>query len=300
MTNDDKIPDRTEAAQAAKAQLDSLDEIEAFGREYFATEFPNSPRTGCPPRDVLREYARVSRLPDDELHGHLFSCSDCFLEFRRVVAAAEDGPEPWWRRFFLISGGIQRPALAALAALVVVVIAAVWLLSDRKETHRSETRIEAQTNVSDQARKTQAGRDVPEATPNSAPAANQTGRSDASPAEMPGVMTARIDLRNYPSLGSRERDAGVAGEGARPIRVAIARTRLSLRLPEGSASGGYTISILDRSTLKPVISVQGSSATGRNLDATLNLETLAPAEYVLRLAHPGEAPSDYSLVAYRK
>lgn len=287
-TNDKSRAGKTAPLRAARVQLESLEEIEKLGREYFASEFPNATRTDCPPRARLRESASSGSLPDDDLLAHLFSCSDCFREFREAVSATASVPKPWWRRLFSTSDGFLRPALATLALVVAFAVVAGFLLRNRSEQTRTSTEV----NTSDQTRRSPA---EPDRTPRASEAP-----ATASSTQALGTATTRIDLRDYVALGSVERDGATAREGSKSIRVVAARTSLDLRLPEGSTSGVYTISVLSRATLKPLISAKGNSATGKSLEATLDLDSLAPQGYVLRIARPGEAPSDYSLVVYRK
>lgn len=301
MANDDKIRDPIETEPTAKSRLASSDEIEAFARDYFASEFPNSAHTGCPPLPVLRQRARTGAAPDDDLRAHLFSCSECFREFRNAVAATEPDAERQRRKFFSIFGvlsNFRQPAFAMLALFAVVAIAAVWFLRERG----AQPPTALQAGASDHAPTLSTPRAPSGTIPGSEAGDNQTTRTDVSPDVSPDqtLPAARIDLRNFVALSGRERGAAASESEARPIRLAAARTRLNLRLPEGSAGGSYTIAVLDRATLRTVMSARSHSAAGRNLEATLNLDSLAPATYVLRIGRQNEAPADYLLVIERR
>jgi hypothetical protein len=55
----------------------------------------------------------------------------------------------------------------------------------------------------------------------------------------------------------------------------------------------YTVSLLHRATLKPLLSTRGNTDAGQNLEVLLNLDTLTTGDYILRLARSLAVPDDY-------
>ena len=115
-------------------------------------------------------------------------------------------------------------------------------------------------------------------------------------------LTVKVDLEEHPILrgGEEERlvlrggeEAG--GDRAKVIKLPRSRTRLTLRLPEGSVKGLYTVSVVDPSD-KPLVTAKASSADRRTITTILDMRGLTTNKYRLRVARAGEAPDYYSIV----
>src|SRR5574341_1088398 len=110
-----------------------VEQLITFGRAYFATDFPNPARVGCPSPTALRTLARSGELPGDKLCDHLFGCSECFrayraeLEASRVVAPAVVASRwsEWRERLAAVFA--LKPAFA-LAGILLAVSGAIWLV----------------------------------------------------------------------------------------------------------------------------------------------------------------------------
>jgi hypothetical protein len=284
-----------ESIPAEGVHLNTTEKIEAYSQEYFATEFPNPERVGCPLPASLTAVARGMNGPDRVLQEHLFSCSECFNEFRSAMAPLAAAKVRWWEK--LLAPGLRVPAMVAVGVLGVCIAVGVFVTQQMKQ-HPTQTATGNQENLASrglQGSPNDSGIQ-PNATPTGLP--ERKGNSSASEGDVFSLVAVRVDLRRQVALGSIEREAQTA-QNVEPIRLAIARTRINLTLPEGSAAGVYVISVLDRVSLNPVISARASSSNGKSLETILNLDRVKQGEYLLRVARGGESPSDFPLFVYR-
>ncbi len=104
--------------QTNRHQPDDATELSAIAQHYFATRFINPQRHGCPAPGMLQTLVRSAQLPDDELHAHLFRCSECFSEYRAAVLAHREAQTPasWWHALLAGSWGWRNPLLAGAGA----------------------------------------------------------------------------------------------------------------------------------------------------------------------------------------
>src|SRR5213594_2962479 len=75
------------------------------------TQFPNPQRKDCPGTSVLRAIATKSIPMRDPVHGHVGSCSPCFLELTEIREALH-------RRSLIWATGTAGAAVFVLAFLV--------------------------------------------------------------------------------------------------------------------------------------------------------------------------------------
>lgn len=275
---------RKEQEQEADAGLSSADELTDVARQYFSSEFSNPSREGCPAPEESTKAAAAQSLPSDDLRAHLFSCSECFTEFRETLAASASAlsrrQHSWWG---LITAN-ARPAFAAAAALVLLAAAVVFMfvLRDRPDTvspitSNGKASQQPSANVADS---------------NKAAEPRSTSESPGKPSS-PSLAAARltIDLEDYPLL--RE---GVGEDLAnKPIQLSRSLTEMVLRLPEGGRRGRYTIRISNTKLDRTYVSSQARSSKGKELRTTLNLSKLKPGRYVLCISPAGHVPFCYEV-----
>lgn len=272
-----------------------------FARDYFAAGFPNPDRHGCPDRAKLTTLAQAGHLPDDELRAHLFGCSDCFREYRTALATrAVDAPAAaWWQtwRDKLVATLMLRPGLvwtsvAALLLAGALLIGTRW----RGESHNplspaaSET-AQAHAPISAPAASSptpdaRSARNVEPPAPQSNPAA----RRGALATEM--VTAVSVDLNEYVALRGV---TDVGGGGQQFIRLAPVRTRLKLRLPEGSLAGAYTVSLVDEFD-KALATDKAVSRDAKWLIATLDFRHNTAKSYRLKVEQQGAPPDFYPAI----
>jgi len=265
------------------AELVSADQLIVAAREYFSSEFPNPHREGCPAPGVITRIAASGTLPTDDLRAHLFSCSECFTEFSETLAAsapAVSSRQPWWG--FITSGGKPAFAVVTVLMLLTAVLFLIFVLRERPESPQQVT-----SNG--------------KATTKPSPEVVEANKSTEStpPSEITGerltknLVAARlnVDLEDYPVL----RDAAGEGLKIKPIQLVATLTEIILRLPEGSPSSPFMVSIkntkLDRTYLSSRAQVPNSRT--RILKARLDLRKLEPGRYVLCVSPASEVPFCY-------
>jgi hypothetical protein len=65
---------------------DRTEDLVHLGINYFARHYSNSKRNNCPPQAVLRNVVQSGKLPGNEIWEHLFTCSECFNDYREELA----------------------------------------------------------------------------------------------------------------------------------------------------------------------------------------------------------------------
>jgi hypothetical protein len=249
-------------------QAEGLTEL---ARAYFAHDFPNPARHDCPERATLRASAQTGRLPDDALRAHLFGCSECFQDYR----AARQVPAPVTSSWsdLLRARFTLKPALAWTGAALLLLTAGLFSWTNRRsEAQPGAALTQAQTP-------TPTLPVMPSVAPSQVPA----------PRRSAAATTVQVDLNAYLAL----RDV-TEPSGARPQAIALSpvRTRLHLRLPEGSLPGGYTVSLLDEFD-RAIATERATSRDGQRLSVLLDLRGADARSYRLRLQFPGEPPALY-------
>ena len=239
---------------------------------------------------------RSGKVPDDGLRSHMFGCSECFQEHHNALvayradtkeaAAAES--DSWWNKFF--AGLFRRPVPLFAGALSLVLLAFVGTYVWREyRAARKQTVVKQEAPPADGAAKNQPAASLLVRNRNSNDIPPE--RSGAPPSPERSVIAIYVDLEKYSVT------RGVEGGGSE-IKLSRRRTRLLLKLPEGSAKDSYTVSIvgangntLDRDYPR--------SPDGETLIATLDIQNLAPQKYSLRIARQigeGEPPISVPIV----
>jgi hypothetical protein len=270
------------------------DSLIAFARGYFANDFPNPTRSGCPGRAKLEELSASKRLPDAGLRAHLLGCSECFqfLNSRLAARPAKVGRRAWWEKF---SGGVTAARLPlSVGALLVVSCFALWALWPRFISPTPEGAQTPSKSAGELAVNT-GGNTAP---PTTLATPTELAKGRATPAPPKGDPR-RGDERS-PALAARLvtidltsrlvlRGADDSAEDGR-IRVSAARNKLAIRLPDGSPSGGYTVSLLDAFG-ETVMAGRGRSRDGKSVTLLLDMSSLPTRNYRLCVSHEGGAPS---------
>jgi hypothetical protein len=57
-----------------------------FMKEHLSKEYPNPQREGCPPKLTLERLAKQPQQLDPSVVFHVFHCSPCYKECRRLLA----------------------------------------------------------------------------------------------------------------------------------------------------------------------------------------------------------------------
>ena len=316
----DQAPRGGEEKDAHEAKFESTDEMIAFARGYFASDFPNLERTGCPKPGTISEIVRAGKQPDAKLRAHLFGCSECFVGFDREMRArgnAQPAAASWWSN--LPMPLLLRPVqlLVAVLCVFLIALAGIYLRHVYLEKPAPDIAGEQPNQVS--VPPSEAPKDEPAAptTPRTSPTQvapveraedfprpRRTVRRQApsvprprpprqDAGELSALNTVRVDLEEYSALRGGGDNQPKAGR--KVIFLRRAPTLLKLRLPKGHLTGAYSMSVVDAFD-KPLVMTLAHSTDGKSLQATLDARKFVPGEYRLRLAREGEAPEYFPLV----
>jgi hypothetical protein len=314
-TTGKQAPDEGREEDTGKARFESSDEMIVFAQEYFASDFPNPERLGCPVSGTLGALARAGKQPGAELRAHLFGCSECFQEFRTALLAHANPPPIVSWRDKLRGAFTLRPApvVAGALSLLLLVFAGIYLRQTFRETTApgvvGDEPARVKASPEDDATNSSTAPATPEASPTHAaqqarpanlplPGPTPPRRRPPPPLsprenrrELLVINTIKIDLEGYTAL----RDAdNVVGREEIAIKLPRSLIRLVLALPEGSVKGSYSLSIVDSSG-KVLVVTKAHSTDGKTLTATLNARKLTPQKYRLRLSREGESPGHYTV-----
>ncbi|MGH9842059.1 MAG: hypothetical protein ACREEM_25175 [Blastocatellia bacterium] len=271
------------------------EQLIAFAREYFATDFPNPTRTGCPSPAALQTMARSGGLPDDELCDHLFSCSECFPAYRAALEAGRAATPAlavsWWSewRERLAATFALKPSFALAGIVILLAVSgALWLAwrdaAIPAPPHTAQLQPQPSATISSPAAEERPSR-------NEAPIeradskTSTTPRTRRAPAPLPVV---EADLDELVAM----RDVTASRTEAKAISLRQARMLLKLTLPENSRPGVYHASIVNDAG-QLLRTQRASSADGVNLFLEFDLRKLAAGSYRLRLARQGATPANY-------
>lgn len=276
------------------------DELIEFAREYFAADFPNPDRGSCPDRATLDSLARSGSLPDDELRAHLFGCSNCFSEYRTALAerpqispvvSQKPSWQDRWRGVWTSFIPSLRPSLAWTSAIALVIALSVWV-AWRKGTDAPPQNVVQHSSQRDVS---------PSATAPSVPAPMpQNDRIIEPPVPRPHLdkkqrivepaveATVSIDLNELVAMRGVSDSSRL---GSKVIMLSPVRTRLKLRLPEGSLAGRYTVSLVDKDE-RAITFKEASSPDGRTLVATLDFKDINNNGLRLKIQRQSE-PADF-------
>ena len=102
-----------------------------FSQKYHSTNFPNPERLHCPPQKTLLSLIKSGKLPDNQLRSHLYSCSECFRDYRGALAAYRNQADvqamPRWRVVIDALLPKQRWACAGAISVLLILLAGVQL-----------------------------------------------------------------------------------------------------------------------------------------------------------------------------
>lgn len=297
------------------SQFLSPEELITFAQGYFVSDFPNSERLDCPVKGKLSSLVLSSTVPDDHLRSHIFGCSECFREYHEALAANRAEAKQvvpaeinsWWKTLL---AGISRqpvPVFAGAFSLVLLVLggAYVWrtyLTAPAEIVARRDSAPVPGQSERPANNNLLAANSGESPSPLSAvePATAQTTEQQTSqqrkPLLRPAERTSTEDelLAMSIDLGNYTLTRGGAGNG-RDVKVPRARTRLLLTLPEGSARGFYTVSVIGVPGNARVVN-RAHSADGKTVGTTLDMKGLTPQKYTLRIYHEGEPPIDVPIM----
>jgi len=197
---------------------DLLEGLLEFGEEYQSSDFPNPDREGCPDHAVLVKAVRSGRLLNEALREHILVCSPCFSEFK---ALRED----------TTSSSFPKVMVAGIGALVLIILslAGVFLLSSSElDEPRAIAKIEVDERLNSGPSDMEKGLLDPDPPVNDSgnttrPTANQIYRFDAASNSVERGGLSTVSRQLLP-----------------PEKVDI-----SIKLPGGSPSGLYRVSLLD-------------------------------------------------------
>jgi hypothetical protein len=142
---------------------------------------------------------------------------------------------------------------------------------------------------------------IAKATTEKFPGAESTGKLSSKHAtkrasqELRVIASVRIDLDEYQTL----REAQTEEERKRAIKLPKSRTRISFKLPEGSANGTYFVQVVDAFN-KPLVTSKAKSANGKMLTVTLDARSLEEKPYRLCISRKGEAPGYYLVIVEKE
>lgn len=236
-----------------KEPMDPADETLEFGRAYYASDFPNPERTGCPTADALVRMARSGALPDDEAREHLLSCSPCFIEFREL-REEYSGARP--------AVAVKKAFAAAFSwvgAFVAVILIAFGLYSFAPRSADTSQPVEPAPA---------ARADVTENPSESAPdALKPSDDSSTRPSTRPNetAPTVAFDLAML-AVSRNASDLSAARQ------VPAGKIRFTVRLRPGSQAGGYSLILFDefgKSLTSPVL----VRSSGKSVSALMDLTT---------------------------
>jgi hypothetical protein len=299
------MKDEDKSITGGGKQIRSPEDLRVFAQEYYSKDFSNPEREGCPGRGTIKSLVRSETLPDDNVRQHLFSCSDCFMEYREAMAAYKGAPylhpTSWWKT--LLSDFKLNPTWALAAAAFFILITALGILSYKP--NKDSLLLPSAQNIPEQ-------KTLPSNANSSQPSGINTGenitatakRLPSSPRPKPQsqplsrrsqALIARvaitIDLREDVMRAAEE----AQNSGEKIIELPAARTSLLFNLPEGSDKGLYEVRIVDPfgKTLK---SSRAMSPDGKILRVLLDLRGLAKARYRLCVSRTNEAPDCHQVV----
>ncbi len=288
------------------------EEVVTFAQAYYATEFPNDDRLGCPSAGDLLRVAHKGAPPDERLRSHLFACSDCFRSYRsaRMSRQAQAATAVrWWNGLGVGLAGLRARwvpvAAGALSLILLGLITAVLLRQEH--TDSPAVAVSYSPKGSPPATPAEmpddgAASSVPEPDlgrarpdrPATKVAPRKDGAVESRTRRRPPLRVVYIDL----IADDLSRGDDQNGTRQRVITLTPERQRLRLRMPRGSAAGRYTVKVVDAFG-RPLLTTAARSG-GRTLTVDLDLSGLTAKSYRLCLSRDGEAPDCYLLTVLDK
>ena len=266
----------------------TTEELLTLVQRRYATGFPNPQRAGCPAPEVLQSLVQSARLPDDVLHDHVFSCSECFNEYRTAILAqreASQSPAPlrWWNVWELW----RRPLWIAASAVLLLTVGLLLWRARPATSELSQTPLPVASPTLVMAESKLSG---------TSPTASLTPPTIEHPLPVAAeqLLALHRDLNDYHSLGAQRRGGD---ESETPITLPRTHLRLRLTLPANSVAGGYRVSLLDTAERRLVVT-HAHSRDGQTLEVRLDVRRIAGSKARLRIERAGQsdvAPNDYEI-----
>lgn len=286
---DDRVP--------GPGTFESAEELTEAGRRYFESDFPNPKRIGCPPFGTLRTVRR-SGVPGDDLRAHLFTCSECFVEYSEGLLLRKN------RAPVRIAGHIgglvfqskRVLAGAAVVLLVVLPVAVVVVVRHRPAMTAAIAREGEAARRSDGQSSNASGQSEPSPeAANDRPLASHPGDSPANKNSATHLASnyQEIDLENYAHYrGGSDQSSAVN----KPIPLNSSINHMLFRLPDASPRGRYRVIIKNPRMDQTILRTDARSFDGKTLKTILNLRSLEGGQYVLCLSPEALAPFCYDVV----
>ena len=265
---------------------DRTEQLVQRGINHFAGDYPNSERTNCPPLELLGELVQSRKLPGDEIRGHLFTCSECFVDYREELSRRRESQSG-----VAVAKETRTPRLVPVlaAALVGIVTLSAVLLVKRKQEPAGDVanvnsnldgeRYPAADDKPANLRSTSPAPTLPQ--PSTSPRPSPKRRNTSRPLVAENRLT--IDIDSYNAL----RGAGRSEE--RPVLLKTTKNELTIKMPDGSPAGRYRVSLADPFGT-PLRSVETISRDGLQLRLKLDLSLVKPGKYFVCLARETEVP----------
>ena len=285
----------------------SPEDLTEFARKYFAEDFPNSARDGCPPADTFDKLLAARGLPGEALRGHLFGCSECFREYaaalRRHRAEAPAVTVSAWTRIARLVGRVPVPALAALTAALVLCFGAIALWLNGPGNSPTSSRADANLSAPPSPIVREAAQGAaPTPSPERGSTESRAAGSSSQAKDIPRAVNVlprspvaaslvTIDLAGYVLLRAGDGGEATAAQTSLPP----AECRLRILLPEGSPAGLYRVGVVDAFGVERAGEKIAAAQNGR-LKVTLNLRDLPGCKCRLRISRGNEAPTYYPIL----
>lgn len=199
-----------------------------FAREYYASDFPNPDRIGCPSADALRRVSASRDLPDDATREHLLSCSPCLIEFRRFrFGDAGRSSHTVPLKAFAAGASVRMLHVFLLMLSVVGILVGLTFLSE------TQTSVDV-VKLSEPTDAPQSGieGDFSEVASSSSGSGNNSNRQSDKISRTAKISTVAIDLSSY-AVSRNSSD----GSAAASLPAELTRFRIKLR--PGSSAGSY-------------------------------------------------------------
>jgi hypothetical protein len=248
-----------------------------IAQKHFAASFPNERRVGCPAPGVILA-ARADLPPGDELHEHLFRCSECFNGYSAAMRdhyqrTASSVASDWRMKLMRALSRWRLPVFAGVAASLLL---AASLLPQRREPSESPQSSQTRSQPAPVASAENTLTPVPPA-----PIAGQPPdplQNEPRPEEW---LAINLNLNRYRALGDSVRGDSRREEEKR-IKLPPLRALLKLRLRRGSEAGLYRISVVDPNGNR-LTGASARSRNGKSLDAVLDMRRAARKAHRLRV-----------------
>lgn len=233
--------------QDGKTEDDGIQKLLEFSEDYQSQDFPNPNGEGCPSESTLKKEARSGRLLDESLREHILTCSPCFNTFKKF-------------RNTSIAPPISKTMVAGIGAFLVLIIAGCtlfFLYTGSSSPDDEIVKLESQS---------ESGIVEPTERKSDPPAAGSPSqKSDLSRSEsIPPTFRFSVESNGV--------DRGRLGQTPRR-KLPSGRINFEVKLPDGSPTGLYRVTILDefgRSLAPEII----TSSDGSRFVTQLNLAQL--------------------------